>query len=121
MNDLSKYITEKLKLNNDIKVIYKDYRSSHIDDDNYEKFLNNKKLQFKLKDLYIKEHPLDLYGDKLPNISLSEVLSLFFKDIKKFEEDICFNDSIIRERVFDILSSACKVPYDDFYEFWLHN
>ena len=103
-----------------IKIKRKDFRASSITKNNYENFIQNENMGLNLQEWYKKEFKTDKISDDIPSITFAEALSMFFNDIKKFEEEVCANDSLVRERIFNKFAKLCKVPYDNFYDIWLH-
>lgn len=76
-----------------------------------------------LKETYCKVYPTDNMGKALDSeVTLSEVLDRMMKGENIYhiiftDKDEC--DSLVRERVFDMLSIIAGCEYDDIYKLWL--
>jgi hypothetical protein len=105
MKNITQYLTE----------------SKTISKTNYQEFIKNDGMDQELREWYKKEYKTDSLGNELPTMTFAEVLAQFFNDLDKFEEETCADDSIVRERIFKKLTELCKVKYDNFYDYWLHN
>jgi len=121
MKEIDIYINEKLKLNKDIKTTSNNFYAKEITKENYMKFIQNDSMGLNLKDWYKKEYNTDKLGDDIPSITFGEALSILFDDVKRFEVEVCADDSLIRERIFNKFAKLCKVDYDNFYKIWLNS
>ena len=76
----------------------------------------------KVRDAYVKEFPEDELGLEIdPRVTFKSVWSAMQKgeDFYKVVGDEI--DSIIRERIFAMMSEKLHIPYDDIYDLWLSN
>lgn len=88
---------------------------------------DREKLDFNLKDWYLKEYPDDELGKELnSDITLKDVyvyLSVYGGDgnneYKDLYDYIGVGDSIVRERIFDKIANILGVDYDVIYHMWL--
>ena len=73
----------------------------------------------KIKQLYTKDFPTDEMGKDInPNATFIGLIGVLHnrKDVYDY---IGVDDSLVRERVFDMLSKLMDVPYDRIYDMWL--
>lgn len=73
-----------------------------------------------IRDTYMKEYPTDELGEEIEDISIGDVWKRF-KSGEDIYDVLGVDDSVIRKRVFDVLSESYGVDYDNIYELWLAN
>ena len=72
-----------------------------------------------VRETYMKYYPDDELGLKIePSITFVDVLQRM-KNKEDFYDIIGYGDSIIRERIFDLMSKIYDADYDYFYYLWL--
>lgn len=72
-----------------------------------------------VREIYMKYYPDDELGLRIePSITFADVLQRM-KNKEDFYDIINYGDSIIRERIFDLMSKIYDVDYDYFYYLWL--
>ena len=69
-----------------------------------------------IKDWYKETYPTDDLGDEISDTVTFEEIA---KQPNRVYELLNVADSLIRERVFQEISSRGKIPYDDIYKNWL--
>lgn len=73
----------------------------------------------KIRPWYMAKFPSDELGAKInPTLTFSHVWSSMKKGVDYYT--MLPGDSVVRERVFDGISDAYKIPYDTVYETWLN-
>lgn len=73
----------------------------------------------KVKDAYCKEYSSDELGKDLdPKITFKQIYDGMKKG-KNFYDMIDVGDSLIRERIFGMMSKIFNVDYDEIYYTWL--
>ena len=78
-------------------------------------------MNFKVRELYARFYPADeLWVQIKEDITLQDVWDCI-KNGNEFYDLIGVYDSIVRQRVFDLLSMALGIEYEDIYETWLNN
>lgn len=73
-------------------------------------------LKATVKDWYKETYPTDDLGDEISDTVTFEEIA---HEPNRVYELLNVNDSLIRERVFQEISSRGKIPYDDLYKNWL--
>lgn len=75
----------------------------------------------KVRDAYIKMFPEDELGFEInPRVTFKGVWSAMQKG-EDFYGIIGVGDSLVRERIFAMMSEKLHIPYDDIYELWISN
>lgn len=88
----------------------------------YENTYTNLTLKSKIKDAYKKAYPSDELGDEIPsNITFGDLFIAINNsgNVKYNIYDMCANDSVVRARVFEMLSAITGYTYDEIYDLWL--
>lgn len=101
--------------------IYKDaYFGSKIKEAKGNKAsINNKELNASIKDFYTQTYPTDELGLEINDAATFKDLLVAIKDGKDYEDVIGFQDSTVRERLFDKLANILGVSYEKIYYLWL--
>lgn len=101
--------------------IYKDaYFGSKIKEAKGNKAsINNKALNASIKDFYTQTYPTDELGLEINDAATFKDLLVAIKDGKDYEDVIGFQDSTVRERLFDKLANILGVSYEKIYYLWL--
>ena len=85
--------------------------------DEYEKFLDYAK-KLKVRAVYKKMYPTDDLADEIdPKLTFKQAYDRMFKG-ECIYHIIGIGDSVIRERIFAILSELYGVTYDEIYNLW---
>lgn len=87
---------------------------------------NKLSLESEIKPWYHWKYPTDdCWKDLIDDAEFKDVHSLLkgnkvqINDVEySSPDDLCADDSIVRERVFDALSKILKVSYDSIYTMW---
>lgn len=75
----------------------------------------------KVRDAYIKNFPDDELGLEInPRVTFKGVWNAMQNGVD-FYGIISVGDSLIRERIFAMMSEKLHIPYDDIYDLWISN
>lgn len=75
----------------------------------------------KVRDAYVKNFPDDELGLEInPRVTFKGVWSAM-QNGEDFYGIISVGDSLIRERIFAMMSEKLHIPYDDIYDLWISN
>ena len=78
-------------------------------------------MKFKVRELYARFYPADeLWVEIKEDITLHDVWDCINNGCEIYDL-LGVYDSIVRERVFDLLSMALGIEYDDICSIWLNN
>lgn len=86
------------------------------------KILNHKRVSIlsKVKDTYKNCYPTDVEGNNInEHITFVELLASM-RHGDDFYEEINVSDSIVRERIFNIMAIVGGITYDEIYQMWLN-
>ena len=82
---------------------------------------NTEKLKGSVRDWYMEEFPEDELGEKLPKrLTFRRVVTALNRGENVYDLMGKAADSIIRERMFGVLSYFLDCEYDDIYKVWLY-